>query len=207
MDKPLIPIFPAQSHMQAGPQLCNARDLHAFLQVRRDFSTWINNRIDEYGFVKGADFWVFDSPNLGDQTGRFSPKRGKTSKGGRPTIDYHLTLDMAKELAMIENNEVGRQVRRYFIRVEEELRAELRDRARHVLDLPGIKSFRRSISFKQTVILQKQSRDIMQMIAAEAWLPARLNLHRQLRQVNDALGIPTDPLDEIIGNLLTNREG
>lgn len=199
MDKPLIPVFPAQSHVQAGPQLCNARDLHAFLQVRRDFSNWIKGRIDEYGFVAGADYVVVE--------GLSSPKSASSKARRQAVIDYHLTLDMAKELAMIENNEVGRQVRRYFIRVEEELRAELRDRARHVLDLPGIKRFRRGISFKQTVVLQKQSRDIMQLIAAEAWPPARLNLHRQLRQVNDALGIPTDPLDEIAGTLLTHREG
>ena len=111
---------------------------------------------------------------------------------------------------MIENNDVGRKVRRYFIRAEAELRerllADLRDRARHVLDLPGVKRFRRGISFKQTVVLQKQSRDLMQLLATEAWPPARLNLHRQLRQVNDALGIPTDPLDEIAGNLLPQRE-
>lgn len=192
----LIPVFTGNKLSEQAQQ-CNARDLHAFLKVGRDFSTWITGRIDEYSFVEGADFWVFDSPVSGNQKGGFSPKRGKTSKGGRPTVDYHLTLDMAKELAMIENNDIGRQVRRYFIRIEDELRAELRDKARHILTLPGIKPLRDGITFKQTAILQKQSRELMKLILDEPSPPARLNLHRQLRQVNDALGIPTDPLDEI----------
>ena len=195
MEKPLIPVFSAStSALQDDLQLCNARDLHSALKVETRFNDWIDRRIEEYGFVEAEDFYSTLSK----------------SRGGRPRIEYHLTLDMAKELAMIENNEVGRQVRRYFIRAEAELRermlADLRDRARHVLDLPGVKRFRRGISFKQTVVLQKQSRDLMQLLATEAWPPARLNLHRQLRQENDALGIPTDPLDEIAGNLLTHRE-
>ena len=199
MENQLIPVFTASpTALQTDLQLCNARDLYVSLRVGRVFATWITGRIEEYGFVEGEDFYSILS------------NTSKKSKGGRPTIEYHLTLDMAKELAMIENNEVGRQVRRYFIRAEAELRermlADLRDRARHVLDLPGVKRFRRGISFKQTVVLQKQSRDLMQLLATEAWPPARLNLHRQLRQVNDALGIPTDPLDEIAGNLLTHRE-
>lgn len=184
----LIPVFTGEL-IEQTTQYCNARDLHASLQVGRDFSTWINDRIEQYGFIEGEDF----SPVLG--------KTSKGTKGGRPTIDYHLTLDMAKELAMIENNEIGRQVRRYFIQAEKELRqriiADLEEKSRHVLALPGVKSFRAGIRFKQTLILQDQSRDLMRKLLAEPAAPARLNLHRQLRQVNDALGIPTDTLEEI----------
>ena len=201
MDKPLIPVFPASANEVDGPQLCNARDLHAFMQVSTRFDDWMRRRIEEYGFVEGEDFSTVSGKTSGKGYSSNLRKTPDRSKGGRPTIDYHLTLDMAKELAMIENNEVGRKVRRYFIRAEAELRerllADLRDRARHVLDLPGIKRFRHGISFKQTVILQQQSRDIMGLILIEPSPPARLNLHRQLRQVNDALGIPTDPLAEI----------
>lgn len=193
----LIPVFTGELTDQEA-QSCNARDLHRSLKVGRDFSNWIKGRIDEYGFARGVDFEVFDSPNPASDR---SPNSASKRRGGQNRIDYHLTLDMAKELAMIENNEVGRQVRRYFIQCENILRAELRDKARHVLGLPGIKSIRSGISFKQTVVLQKQSRDLMQMILAEPAAPARVNLHRQLRQVNDALGIPTDPLDDIVTSL------
>ena len=84
-------------------QYVNARDLHASLGVGRDFSTWIKERIEKYGFIEGKDF----SPKLGEST------------GGRPTIEYDLSLSMAKELAIVENNEKGRQIRHYLIKVEQ----------------------------------------------------------------------------------------
>lgn len=87
-------------------QLCNARDLHESLEIGRDFSTWIKNRIAEYGFVAQEDFIVVSTPRIG----------GAGNRGKR--TEYHLTLDMAKELAMVENNDRGRQIRRYFISLE-----------------------------------------------------------------------------------------
>ncbi len=88
--------------------LIDARLLHQQLHVSSKFATWITRRIEEFGFEEGKDFY---------------PILGKTSfLGGRKPNDYHLTLDMAKELAMIERNEVGRRVRRYFIAVENEMR-------------------------------------------------------------------------------------
>ena len=85
----------------------NARDLHAFLEVKTRFNDWIKNRIEKYEFVAGRDF-VALTENL--------------VSGGTRT-DNHLTLDMAKELAMVENNAKGREARRYFIEAEKQLRA------------------------------------------------------------------------------------
>ena len=113
-----------------GEALVNARNLHESLRVGRDFSNWIKNRIEKYGFVENEDFFKYEDlnvPNLVGSKGEgFSPNLAKTpvkdekqqNLGGRPSIDYLLTLDMAKELAMVENNEVGRNVRRYLIQVE-----------------------------------------------------------------------------------------
>lgn len=85
----------------------NARDLHTFLEVGKDFSNWIKDRIETFGFIKEKDF---------------SPKLAKTSAaGGRPSIEYSLTLSMAKELSMVERNDRGKQARQYFIKCEEEL--------------------------------------------------------------------------------------
>lgn len=108
----LVPVFAGTLAGQPA-QLCNARDLHATLGVGRDFTNWIKGRIEEYGFTDGEDFC---SPDLA------SKRRGR---GGHNRTDYHLTLDMAKELAVVENNERGRQVRRYFIAVEKEARAKV----------------------------------------------------------------------------------
>jgi anti-repressor protein len=87
----------------------NARDLHAFLEVGRDFNTWINARIKRYGFEEGVDYTVISQ----------SPKRGSGNRG--VTKEYFITLDMAKELAMVELNDKGKQARRYFIDCEKQL--------------------------------------------------------------------------------------
>ncbi len=88
-------------------QTCQARDLWQFLDIKRKFGDWIKGRIGQYGFVEGQDFTVHKFVN------------------GRATvIDYHLTLDTAKELAMVENNAKGREVRRYFIACERQALGE-----------------------------------------------------------------------------------
>lgn len=89
-------------------QTVNARELHSNLKVGRDFSNWLKDRVDEYGFVEGVDYIVF-------------AKFGENPKGGRPQKEYALTISTAKELAMIERNDEGRRVRRYFIDCERRL--------------------------------------------------------------------------------------
>lgn len=87
-----------------------ARELHAFLQVGKKFADWIKDRIKKYDFVEGQDFVIYEdlsSPNLGSAKSR-----------AQKTVEYAITLDMAKELAMVERSEKGRQVRRYFIECE-----------------------------------------------------------------------------------------
>ena len=88
-----------------GQRAVNARELHAFLESKQEFANWIKGRIDKYGFVENQDYEVFD-------------KFIKNPQGGRPTIEYALSLDMAKELSMVENNEKGRMARKYFIECE-----------------------------------------------------------------------------------------
>ena len=107
----LVPVF-AGTLAGTPAQLCNARDLHAALGVGRDFATWIKERIAEYGFAEAEDFVTVTAP----------PIRGAGNRGKR--IDYHLALDMAKELAMIENNEIGRNIRRYLIALEKQARQQ-----------------------------------------------------------------------------------
>lgn len=104
----LIPVF-SGAISGATVQLCDARTLHTFMQVRRDFSNWIKGRIRKFGFVANEDYLLTKS---GEQV----PHQGGTRTVER--IDYHLTLDMAKELSMVENNDQGRAARRYFIECE-----------------------------------------------------------------------------------------
>lgn len=103
--KQLIPVYEKQ--LDGSPrQMVSARDLHEFLEVGRDFTNWIKARIKKYGFVEQKDF---------------SPVLAKTTEG-RPATEYYITLDMAKELSMVENNSMGRIARRYFIEVENKAR-------------------------------------------------------------------------------------
>ncbi|MCZ2159188.1 antA/AntB antirepressor family protein [Bartonella sp. 220] len=83
----------------------SARELHEFLESRQDFSTWIKNRIKKYNLLENQDYIVFHNfvENL---------------QGGRPSLEYYLTLDRAKELSMLENNQRGREARLYFIECE-----------------------------------------------------------------------------------------
>lgn len=102
--------------------VADARDLHAGLGVRRDYTNWIKGRVEKYGFEEGRDFARFDSPELANQVSGHG--------GDRRSVTYRLTLDMAKELAMVENNDAGRLARRYFIWAE--------DVARRVMAAPPI---------------------------------------------------------------------
>ncbi len=91
-------------------QTVNARDLHTFLEAKRDFSNWIKDHITRYNFIEGQDFIKTQdlrSPNLASAKSR-----------AVIAINYHLTLEMAKELSMVERNEKGKQARQYFIECE-----------------------------------------------------------------------------------------
>ena len=94
-----------------GKQAVDARELHQKLGNKRKFADWMKQRIEQYGFVESQDFEVFHNIV-------------KNSNGGRPSDEYALSLDMAKELCMIENNEQGRLFRKYFIEVEKAARAK-----------------------------------------------------------------------------------
>ncbi|MCP1202242.1 antA/AntB antirepressor family protein [Acetobacter oryzoeni] len=83
------------------------RALHEGLKVGRAFGAWMPGRIDEYGFVAGQDFETYDGLSV--------PKSESSKSRPQKTKEYRLTIDMAKELSMVENNEKGRLARRYFI--------------------------------------------------------------------------------------------
>ena len=96
-----------------GQQVVSARELWQFLNVGRHFNSWIKGRIEKYDFIENEDFIIVS----------LITQNGVIKKGGdRKSHDYILTLDMAKELAMIENNPAGRAVRRYFIQCEKKYR-------------------------------------------------------------------------------------
>ncbi|WP_297451670.1 phage antirepressor KilAC domain-containing protein [uncultured Corynebacterium sp.] len=101
---PLIPL----TENSDGIQAVMGRDLHAFLEVQSNYTTWINRLIEKYRFIAGQDF---------------IPKMEESS-GGRPSENHILTLDMAKELSMVQNNQKGREARQYFIECEKQAQSK-----------------------------------------------------------------------------------
>ncbi|MFZ7259667.1 antA/AntB antirepressor family protein [Avibacterium avium] len=107
----------------------NARNLHKALQIGRDFSTWIKNRIEECSFIKDSDFIIVEnlsSPKRGSANSeQFTPEIeniNKQSSKARPQklIDYIITFDMAKHLCLLEKNEIGHAIRQHFIEAEKQ---------------------------------------------------------------------------------------
>lgn len=90
-----------------GQQLVSGRELHKFLEIKTPYTQWFE-RMVEYGFVENTDF---------------IPVSQKSESGGISGVkviqDHLMTLNMAKEISMLQRNEKGKQARQYFIKCEE----------------------------------------------------------------------------------------
>ena len=98
----------------------SARELHEFLEIKTEFAKWMH-RMCEYGFNENVDYRVI-------------VKNDENPLGGRPSTDYEISLDMAKEIAMIQRNEKGKQARQYFIEVEKQWNSPERVIARGLIE-------------------------------------------------------------------------
>jgi phage anti-repressor protein len=91
-----------------GIETVNARDLHLFLESKRHFSDWIKQKIENYGFIENQDFTIH-----------------KIVIGKNSQNDYYISMSMAKEISMLENNEKGKQARQYFIECEKKVKSTI----------------------------------------------------------------------------------
>lgn len=91
----------------ASIETVSGRRLHVFLENGDAFSNWIADRIRQYDFIEGVDFLTYL----------------ENAKKGRPSKEYAISLDMAKELSMVERNAKGKEARRYFIECERRAKA------------------------------------------------------------------------------------
>ena len=101
--------FPVIQQHEILEQVVNARELHGFLGSKRQFANWIKSRIDKYDFIENLDYLV-------NKIVIQVPHQGGTRESVK--IEYLITVTMAKELAMVENNAKGKEVRKYFIECE-----------------------------------------------------------------------------------------
>ena len=88
----------------------NARDIHSYLEVKTRFNDWIQRAIKKYDFEENLDYSKMSINVQGVK---------------KPITEYIVTLDMAKELSMLENNKKGKETRKYFIQMEKEAVAKL----------------------------------------------------------------------------------
>jgi len=143
-EQTLIPVFQAD----IGGILvnaCDARLLHKFLEVGKDFSSWIKLRIKQYGFTQDVDFKAHQNGGGLETTTYVGDK-----------IEYILTLDMGKELSMVEKNDKGRQARKYFIDCER-LVIEALTKSQYALkELPTLPAPRAKIYVKGGLELHQQ---------------------------------------------------
>ena len=94
----LVPVYETSN----GEKVVYGSELHEVLEVKSKFADWIKNRLNDCDAAEKEDFETFS----------------KILEKGRPTVEYIVKLDTAKEMAMLERNEKGKQVRKYFIAVE-----------------------------------------------------------------------------------------
>ncbi|MDV3519251.1 antA/AntB antirepressor family protein [Lentilactobacillus otakiensis] len=93
-----------------GSVAVDGRDLHDFLEVKERYNDWFKD-MQKYGFTENVDFISFTGKRVKPQ-------------GGRPQVNHALTLDMAKELSMIQRTDRGKQARQYFISMEKQAKSK-----------------------------------------------------------------------------------
>ncbi|EDO9057194.1 phage antirepressor Ant [Campylobacter coli] len=110
----------------------NAREIFQFLNSEQEYANWIKNRISHYNFIENQDYII-----------------ELVYTKGRPRKEYYVTLDMAKELCMVENNKKGRQARRYFIECEKRLKNLEQEKMQKL-------AFHQSLGYKSQLKQQKE---------------------------------------------------
>lgn len=131
-----------------GTTLVSGRLLHKYLDIKRDFPTWIRTMLD-YGFAKERDYY------------EFSPKMGKNAGKGRPKKEYALKMDMAKEICMIQRSEKGRAARQYFIECEKRLHEQPQVKEpQPTMTQEEFELRTKEVNFKQAELLNQLAEDV-----------------------------------------------
>jgi len=163
---------------ESNRQLVNARELYEFLEVGQEFANWIKGRIAKYEFIEGEDFTV-----------------DKFINGKATQKDYIITVDMAKELSMVENNEKGSQARKYFISVEKEFKELSKPQTIEdliILQAQSMKDIKQQLNeVNHNVLVAKAEttavkedlqniRDVVEIIPSKTWRNETNNLIRKI---------------------------
>ena len=178
-------------------QTVNARELHAFLEVGRDFSTWIKSRLETLGSIENEDYLL---TKIGEQL----------PSGTKYKIEYFVTLDTAKHLAMMEKTDKGKEVRDYFIECEKQLKS-----SKQVISTDESKMRALSFVISQTS-LSDIAKETLLITTAESALGFPIKYRPQLEQktytatqIGEQLGISANKVGKLTNahNLKTDTYG
>jgi anti-repressor protein len=162
----IIPVYQSEK----GSRLVNMRELHAWLGVGRDFSNWIKDRIEKYGFIENQDYILFANS-------------GENSEG-RPRLDYIFKLEPAKEIAMVENNEKGKEIRRYFIAIEEKYKLQMPQSVEDLIILQAQSMKQLKAEVKQLSATTQTIKDTI-ITQPDNW---REDINRMLNKIAETIG-------------------
>lgn len=95
-----------------GQQVVSGRELHEFLEIKTPYTQWFD-RMKDYGFVENQDFVLVSQ--------KCDTQRVSGQKGMAIFVDHAISLNMAKEISMIQKSDLGKQARQYFIECEKQL--------------------------------------------------------------------------------------
>lgn len=132
IENALVPVYKTDT----GEQVVYGTELHKILKAKSKFADWIKNRLNECDAIENEDFQSFS-------------KILEKPSGGRPKNEYIIKLDTAKEMAMLERNEKGKQVRRYFIQVEKKYKEQTQNSSEE----PGMPWFIRNFGEQGYIML------------------------------------------------------
>lgn len=175
MQDQLIPVVSRPVGSESIPTV-NARELHTFLEVGKDFSNWIKDRIDSFSFVENQDFVC-------------SPVLASEGRGGHNRKDYHLSLDMAKELSMVERNAKGKQARQYFIECE-----------RVAKSVPALPTDPMAILRLTFEALEKQQQELSEVKSDIQFIKDNVRLHAwQCKELQLAVNVKVNEFHKMTG--------
>ena len=151
-----------------GKQAVSARELYTFLEIQTPFTMWAE-RMFEYGFTENVDYVSLS-------------QKSEKPQGGRPQIDYALSISCAKEISMLQRNDKGKQARQYFIEAENKYR-----------ELQKSGGFQVPTSFREALLLAAQQQEKIE--------EQQKQLEKQAPKVLFANAVETSQKSCLIGEL------
>lgn len=202
IENELVPVYETDT----GEKVVYGSELHEILGVKSNYRDWVKNRLNDCEAIENEDFQIF----------------AKNLAKGRPAQDHIIKLDTAKEMAMLERNEKGKQVRRYFIGVEKKYKAQIGQRDKgdklHIMEMNARSRMAQTyLKLAQIETLSPTYKNVLaskasEVLAGEPVIPLPKIEHRKVytaQDIGDIFGISANKVGRIANqhNLKTEENG